>query len=285
MPGKTWDENEIERLRELLAQGLSASEMQIGSRTPAAIQNKAARLNFVGDGISRKPWSRDDRGLLRRLVREGQTAAQIASAPNLLLGYSRNSIQKKLGRMSLADRVRSRRARGVIRLTTQQLERFHTFLLAHAARCTPEQIALLWSQDNLPPVSRRRVVYHLQKLEVKRSWAEVMQMPYSKAKQRRVSKKATSSRQRRWAAYRKNQEDGLKDLARRRRRASRSRGKSLSERVCRDCHSRWPATEPFFVIYSKVTSSGQHRYVGRICRMCRNRRRRESKARRGPVTV
>lgn len=285
MPGKTWDENEIGRLRQLLAQGLSASEMQIGLRTPAAIQNKAARLNFVGDGIPRKPWSRDARGMLRRLVREGWTAARIASDSDLLVGYSRNSIQKKLGRMNLADRVRSRRARSVIRLTAQQLQQFHTFLLAHAARCTPEQIALLWSQNNIPPVSRRRVVYHLQKLGVKRSWAEVMRMPYSKAKQRRVSKKAATSRQRRWRAYREGQEHSLKDLARRRRRAARSRGKSLSERICRDCRSRWPATVPFFVIYTKKTSSGRRRYVGRICRMCRNRRRRESKTRRGPVAT
>ena len=57
MPGQFWTENEIEQLWGLLAQGFSASEMQIGSRSPAAIQNKAARLNYVGDGIPRKRWT------------------------------------------------------------------------------------------------------------------------------------------------------------------------------------------------------------------------------------
>ena len=55
MPGNTWEDWEIARLRALLAQGFSASEMVIGDRTPAAIQNKASRLQFVGDGIQDLP--------------------------------------------------------------------------------------------------------------------------------------------------------------------------------------------------------------------------------------
>ena len=206
MPGHIWTENEIELLRDLLAQGFSASEMQIGLRTPAAIQNKAARLDFVGDGIPRKRWTDSTEKLLKRLIREGLTAAEISADPELLAGYSRNAIQKKLGRLKLIDRDRSRRARDAVRLSSLELERFHTFLLAHASRCTPEQIALLWNRENTPVISRRRVVYHLQKMGIKRTWAEVMRMPYSKAKQRQVSKKAVQASQRRWEGYRERQE-------------------------------------------------------------------------------
>jgi hypothetical protein len=260
--------------------------MLIGLRTSAAIQNKAARLDFVGDGIPRKRWNGEAEKLLRRLVRrDGGTAARIAADPELLPGYTRNAIQKKLGRLKLIDRSRSRRAREAIRLSSSQLDHFHTFLLAHASRCTPEQIALLWNRENTPLISRRRVVYHLQKLGIKRSWSEVMQMPFSKAKQRRVSRKAALASERRWEGYREHQQAELRDAALRQRRRARSRGRSLGERVCRDCHRRWPAAEPFFVLYEKQTASGRRRYLGRICRMCRNARRRASKhrRRRGPV--
>jgi len=287
MPGQLWTNYEIEQLRDLLAQGLSASEMQIGSRSPAAIQNKAARLNFVGDGIPRKRWTAEAEALLKRQIVEGGTAAGISTDSGVLVGYSRNAIQKKLGRLSLIDRARSRRARDAVRLTAAQLDRFQTFLLAHASRCTPEQIALLWNREHTPLVTRRRVVYHLQKMGIKRSWAEVMQMPFSKAKQRRVSKKAAEASNKRWEAYRDQQESELRDLARKRRRQTRSRGKSLAVRACRDCNSRWPAVEPFYVLYEKQTASGRRHYLGRICRMCRNKRRRESKnlRRRGPATA
>jgi len=287
MPGQFWTENEIEQLWGLLAQGFSASEMQIGSRSPAAIQNKAARLNFVGDGIPRKRWTAEAEAVLKRLIGESWTAAGIVIDPGMLAGYSRNAIQKKLGRLSLIDRGRSRRARDAVRLTATQLDRFQTFLLAHASRCTPEQIALLWNREHIPLVSRRRVVYHLQKMGIKRSWAEVMQMPFSKAKQRRVSKKAAAASKKRWETYRDQQESKLRDLARKRRSQTRSRGQSLAVRACRDCNSRWPAVEPFYVLYKKQTASGRRRYLGRICRMCRNKRRRESKnrRRRGPATA
>lgn len=286
MPGNTWEDWEIARLRALLAQGFSASEMVIGDRTPAAIQNKASRLQFVGDGIPRRPWSRGDEQQLRRLVREGMTAASMATELRVLAGYSRNAIQKKIGRMQLADSRRSLRARHAVRLTISQLERFQVFLLAHAARCTPEQIALMWSRDQVPPVSRRRVVYHLQKLGIKRSWAEVMRMPFSKAKQRQVSAKAAASRASRWKQYRAEQDKQLRELARRRRQASRTRKKkSLPERVCRDCRGRWPGEDPFYVIYRKTTAAGRQRYVGRICRACRNRRRRDSNNRRKLVST
>ena len=56
MPGASWEPWQIDKLKRMLSKGLSAREMRIGSRTAAAIQNKAARLNLVGDGIARKPW-------------------------------------------------------------------------------------------------------------------------------------------------------------------------------------------------------------------------------------
>jgi len=280
MPGPAWEAWETQRLGEMLSTGLSASEMQIGNRTAAAIQNKASRHGLVGDGIARRPWTQDDEQVLRRLVRHGWTAAAIIRDGSVLEGYTRNAIQKKIGRLSLANRERSRRAKQAVRLPLSQLERFHTFLWAHAARCTPEQIALLWNQEHTPAVGRRRVVYHLEKLGIKRPWADVMKMPFSKAKQRRLSRRSLASRAVRWNLFREQQEQSLRDLARRRLQAARRGVKKPRQRVCRDCRRRWPAVEPFFVLYTKKVRAGRRTYVGRICRLCRNRRRRESQAKR-----
>ena len=270
MPGKSWENWQIERLRTFLAKGLSASEMRIGKRTTAAIQHKASRMDLVGDGIARHQWSPEDEQTLCRLIVQGWTAKQIAEADGVLPGYSRNAIVKKGSRLNLADNRRSQRAKQAIRFSEDRLRQFHVFLQSHAARCTPEQISLLWNQVHEPKVTRRRVVYHLENLKIKLPWKEVMKLPFSKAKQRRPSLKKTSSQQRRWTTYREELEQRLRDQSRKMRRGK----KRVKERVCRDCNRRWPATEPFFAISAKKIRKKRRVYVGRVCKLCRNKRRR-----------
>ena len=48
MPGTRWPIWQVNLLNDLLAQGLSPSEMKIASRTPTAIHNKAVRLGLIG---------------------------------------------------------------------------------------------------------------------------------------------------------------------------------------------------------------------------------------------
>ena len=61
MPGRRWQPWEIEQLKQYISQALSASEIAIASRSHAAIQNNAARLGLVGDGIGRRQWSQAGR--------------------------------------------------------------------------------------------------------------------------------------------------------------------------------------------------------------------------------
>ena len=283
MPGKLWMTWQVETLKKLLARGFSAREMRIGARTAAAIQNKASRLNLVGDGIPRPKWPAELEQTLRSLRAQGWTAQKIAQATDLLAGYSRNAIVKKSSRLGLVDKVRSERAKRAVRLSPEQLWQFYLFLRAHAATCTPEQIALLWNKENEPRVSRRRVVYHLVKLKIKRPWNEVIKMPFSKAKQRRLSEQAAAGHKRRWAKYREKLLLSLRERAHKLREHARKERGRLKERICKDCKRRWPARQPFFAAHSKETRFGRRMYLARICKLCQNQRRRTRRTNHSPT--
>ncbi len=277
MPGRPWQQSEVDQLKRLLADGLSASQFKLDSRSPPAIRGKAARLGLIGDGISRSRWLAEDEDTLRKLIARGWSVKRIAQTKSVLAGYSRNAIAKKAGRLNLVDQTRSLRAKQAVRLRGAQIWKLQSFLWLHAATYTPEQIALVWNEQEEPKVSRSRVIYHLTKLGIKRPWKDVIRMPFSKAKQRRKSSKAQAAQQRRWAKYRAELEQKLRKVAGQMRRRSKQRGTAVRIRACRDCNRRWPGAAPFFHVSKKTTHTGHHRYVGWICKLCRNRRRRQSR--------
>lgn len=272
MPGTCWSIRQVELLKFLLAQGLAPSEMEIDSRTPPAIHNKAIRLGLIGDGISRRPWPLADERKLRRLIQRGWTPSRITAARKLPK-YTTNAISIKVSRLRLVDPERSRRIRASIRLTPIQQDELQTFLTVHAATRTPEEISLLWNETHYPSVTRGRVIYYLQQLKLKLPWRVVMSMPYSKAKQLRRSPKLIASQEHRWNCYRKLLLQRLTEKARKLRKIL---GCKLAYRTC-SCGSRWPACLPFFTATKKVTRTGRHLYLGRICPLCRNARRRVTK--------
>ena len=284
MPGRAWQQSEVGQLKRRLAVGVAASQIELIGRSPAAIRGKAARLGLIGDGIPRSRWSTEDERTLRKLFARGWSVKRIAETKRVLANYSRSAIAKKAGRLELVDRVRSLRARQIVRFTKGQLWRFQSFLWLHAANCTPEQISLMWNEKHLPIVSRSRVIYHLSKLGIKRPWKDIIQMPYSKAKQRQVSRKAQTAQNRRWTEYRTELVRKLRKAAQQMRKRTKQSGTPVRIRACRDCNCRWPEIEPFFHVSRKRTRTGPRRYVGRICKLCRNRRRRQSQKLRKSAT-
>lgn len=279
MPGPEWSQRDVRLLTIYLEQGFTPDKIQIGSRSVAAIRGKAARLKLIGDGVSRRPWSVENEQKLKTLMKSGWSVKRIAETGGVLPGYSRYAIAKKAGRLGLANEILSARAKRVVRFTPEQLRQFHQFLRERGSLYTPEQIALVWNKLYHPTVSRRRVIYHLVKLKIKPPWKEVILMPYSKAKQRRVSTKVLASRKRRWSKYRKGLLQHLRALSREMKNNS-PRKTRLNQRVCQVCNKRWPAMSPFFLVSEKVTKNGHRSYTGRLCRLCSNRRRRASRRRR-----
>ena len=60
------------------------------------------------------------------------------------------------------------------------------------------------------------------------------------------------------------------------REAKRNR-KKLGEHVCKVCNKCWPSVAPFFAIHKKSKTTGTQVYIGRICKLCRNERRRQNR--------
>jgi hypothetical protein len=275
MPGITWNTSEIARLVVLLRDGHPIAAVGIGNRSTAAVRNKAARLSLIGDGISRKRWSHKDEERLKSLVKKGWSVKKIAESSQYLAGFSRNAIAKKAGRLGLADKSRSIRAQQAVRFTESQKREFHRFLRDKTEHCTPELLAILWNKKYSPEVSRRRVIYHQTRLNIKRPWAEVIQMRFSKNKRDRHRAKLARLLKARWARHRTLVKSQFEEEARALRKRANKNGKQLRERQCTSCRKRWPEKTPFFHLHSKKTTSQSRRYLSRSCRLCINKRRRK----------
>ncbi len=211
MPGAPWRISERNTLIQSVREAKAPSEIALPGRTPAAIHRMAARLHLVGDGIPRRRWTDEQRGQLRSLVQQGRTAGEISATG--LLPYNRNAIQKQMQRLGLADPELSRTQRMAMRLAGPALEAFQLFLRERAERMTPEQIALEWNQTHLPGVSHRRVVYHLDMLGVKPTRAQVLQMPYSRAKRQKLLEQFVDDQKRRCARRRSQRSRELEKQA------------------------------------------------------------------------
>ena len=200
MSGRNWTSNEISQLETALAAGERIDSIKLPSRSLHAIRNKTSRIGLIGGGVSPKPWSAEDEKLLTDLIHQGHLIREIHRQS--LLPYSLNELRKKAGRLDLVDRQRSDRVRNVFRFNTDGMWYFRRFLQEHAKNCTPEQIAQLWNEQSDLKVSRRRVIYHLTRLGLKRPWSAAIRMPYSQAKRQARSPKAVKAQNARWKRYR-----------------------------------------------------------------------------------
>ena len=89
-----------------------------------------------------------------------------------------------------------------------------------------------------------------------------------------ITKIDRQSGARRWELYRELLKQRLTARAQQ---LYKTFGRKFTYRVC-CCGIRWPACPPFFTMTEKVTRTGKHLYLGRICPLCRNTRRRDSKS-------
>jgi hypothetical protein len=183
MPGKHWTQSESAHLRELVGEAKSTSEMTIGTRTAHAIRNRAVRLNLIGDGVSRKPWTEEQKLLLQKMTGSGMKARRIAETG--ALPFSANAIQKQMQRMGLANLQASERQKKVKKFKGATLEKFHQFLHANRYSATPEQMAILWNEENEEKTTVLRVRYHLVELKINLPRKYVWHMAYSRLKRQR----------------------------------------------------------------------------------------------------
>jgi hypothetical protein len=214
---------------------------------------------------ARLQWPKTQRRRLRELKKLGFMPLEISRMD--LLGQPVRSlwaIRKQWGRMKLADRKRARRMKNKRVWKPEEKCRFQAFLLRNSATMTPEEIGKIWG------VARSTVANQQIQLGVKRPRAEVMNMPYSLAKQARARKRIRKKNLRNAKLKRVRQECELLRLAD----ELRAGGKRPVERVCSDCGRSWPKRREFYPFQDKKTDIGTSRHYKRRCRLCENARRR-----------
>jgi hypothetical protein len=167
---KTWSEEELN----LLKLGKS-----IPSRTENSIKTMRRRLGLVEIGTYRKPWKKKEENLLKKLVKEGNSAKQIFLMK--VLPYSRNSIQKKMCFMGLAKKSPNRNI-----FSKEELNEFKVFLRENWIGKTPQELSDIWNEKNNTKVTRGKVVYHLTSLNIKISYGEVQKINRLRKKEQNI---------------------------------------------------------------------------------------------------
>lgn len=268
MPGPPWSAREIDSLRQQLQRNQgSLAEIEIPGRTANAIRAQAVRRGLLRKRGSRKAWTPEQCALLEKLQQQGYGPQEIFVRN--LLGSPRRTkwaIVKQWGRLQLADRQRANRTRRKKRWSPEKKKQFETYLRRYSKSKTPEQIAKHWH------VARSTVCRWQHRLGVKQSREKVMQMPYSRAKQRRARQRMQKASQCAWQRRRQQREQALHALAR----ELRSSARPPEERVCVDCGESWPKRREFFPYQDRRSSFGTSRYFKHRCLLCENARRRRN---------
>jgi len=178
MSKRRWTIYEEGLLKEQLSKTGSIDGVFISGRTRTSVSGKARRMGLTGDGIPRKKWPDNHCEKLISLCTQGLSAKDIHEQK--LLPYSKNSIQKKMGRLSLSKKVES-----FYRLSDRQLARLEKFLYNMWSEYTPQEIANIWNSKTSVhgcKINRRKVVYHLSRLGIKKPQSEILKMSLSRKK-------------------------------------------------------------------------------------------------------
>ncbi len=264
-------------------------EVFIRGRSKNGTRNKAVRLELIGDGVSREPWSTEEKAELKGCLQAGWRPIDFERAKELGLAIlrkrNRNAIAKQIQRMELGNKRRSRAAKKAHRFTEAEQQQFRDFLRLYASYKTPEQIMKLWNKSHSLKVKVGRVRTYLVAMKIKPPWAVIVKMPYSKSKQKRgrKSKKTREAVEKRWQEYWKAKREKLYALLLEledeavlgKTKLVKKRCKMIVDGVNFGCGVRWPDRPPFFRQRAKRTKSkGVQVYTAHLCVICQNKRRR-----------
>lgn len=169
-----WSNEEIN----LLKQG-----KYVPNRTLYAIRNAKVRLGLVPvKPNSRQPWKKKEENLLKKLVAEGKSARDIFLL-KIFPKYSRNSIQKKMCYLGLAQKTH----KDV--WPKEHLFKLKKFLQENYVGKTPEELMELWNSSNYHKVNKSKILYYLYNLKIKISYGEVAKIKNLRKKESIIKSK------------------------------------------------------------------------------------------------
>jgi len=141
----------------------------IPNRSKDSIRNMSVRLGLVEHKKgSKSPWTKDEEGTLRSLVKLGRTAKEIFDL-GFFPKYSKNSIQKKMCYLGLVKK----RKEPSERLTEDEKLILRKFLVENYKGRTPDDLVSIWNEKPYFKVNRSKVLYYLNDLKIKIPYYEV----------------------------------------------------------------------------------------------------------------
>ena len=160
---KSWTQEEIDSLKK----GIIPI-----NRSKFSIQNMRQKLGLVYYKASR--WTTEHKKQLFQLVKQGKNQKEISE----ILPYSQKGIQKQILKMNL-QKTRQ------YKFTQKELDKFKKFLLENWKQKTPNELVILWNQNN-KKVGKNKIVYHLRKLGIKIPKDESLRMNFLRRKEQKI---------------------------------------------------------------------------------------------------
>lgn len=264
MPGERWTRKELKSLRKQLREGRAIESVELDHRTVHAIRRQAGRMKLIEQREGRFRWPQKQIDKLKELAEQGLTVAEIHQFE--LLGEPERSlwaIRKTWGRLGLSDPHRAACMKRRKVWAPSERRKFDDFLRENSEHMTPEEIGKQWG------VARSTVARRQTELGLKRTRAEVLEMPYSRRKREQARTRLRRRNLQYWQQRRETRKAEMLELAKR----LRERGCELQ--TCVDCGVTWPRRAEFFHTTEKRISIGTSRYFKHRCILCENKRRRQ----------
>ncbi len=269
MPGKAWTQQEKELLIRQVGQGRKLPQIQIPSRSPAAINQQRQRLReagFVSTDSKRKLrlWTIKEIRALREYANGYRLSAARIVRAGLLPGRGKDSIGQQMKRQGLGDPKRRRAGRKAHRLNAQERAELERFLRAKGRKLSSAQVAERFK------ISPKTITAYRRRLKLRLSWHEARASAQYRQRAETLRRILIQRTRARWTEWRAKRREVLKNLQWQMRR----KGDRRELRQCVRCGEKWFAAKEFFALTKRRREDVVTYTMSRTCRACRAERRR-----------
>jgi hypothetical protein len=213
MPGKRWTKEQLETLlHQLRVERKSLPQLHVPEKSLAAVNNQrqrlkqAGRLDEVFAGRQLAPWTIRELNQLTKLTREYGFSAAFIAQLQLIPGRTVHAIGKMMARQGLGNPDAKRRAQNACRLTAEQRQKLHQFLLNDGRLMPSAPIAAEWG------LARQTVTAYRRRLGVRLSWDEARSSKDYQLNQQKRGQAFSGELRARWAEWRVLREQRLHAL-------------------------------------------------------------------------
>tara|TARA_R110000765_G_scaffold341540_2_gene431645 strand:+ start:3891 stop:4436 length:546 start_codon:yes stop_codon:yes gene_type:complete len=174
-----WSKEEESYLARYIEVRGGIKNIDIPNRTHISVSMKSRRMGLMGDGVPREGWTDEDMAILNSCCKSGMTATGIYESGKIK--RSMTAIQKKMCRIGLSKKMET-----FVRLTEGTLGLLKGFLTNRWKTMTPKEMVDEWNSKFKTKINRRKVIYHLTKLDIKKPQGEILKMSLARRRENNV---------------------------------------------------------------------------------------------------